>query len=155
MSADGAPQPQLPYRLPRVKREHQALRRADGSVQVGGDIYGIASPFDDPDGSLWRIIRLVDGTRSADRAAAPQLRAPAEDVAALLEALYEGRFLKDAAAQESAVLSAVANKGMVLLPWADSSPAFRFDERPAGVQQPVVPPRPRAIPMSRRSGTTM
>ncbi|GAA1937209.1 HesA/MoeB/ThiF family protein [Kitasatospora viridis] len=126
---------QPPYRLPRIKREHQAIHREDGTIQIGGDIYGIASAIDDPDGSLWRIVRLIDGTRSV-----PQLHAesgqPGETVAAVLEALHGGGFLEDAAAQDSAVLSAAErerySRNQAFYRWIDLTPrssAWTVQER--------------------------
>ncbi|MDH6114367.1 molybdopterin/thiamine biosynthesis adenylyltransferase [Kitasatospora sp. MAP12-15] len=123
MSSAGASQPA--HLLPRVKREHQALRRADGTIQIGGDIYGIASVIDDPDGSLWRIIRLVDGTRSPGRLGGESGQ-PAETVAAVLDALYHGGFLEDAAAQGSPVLSAQErerySRNQAFYRWIDLAP---------------------------------
>jgi molybdopterin/thiamine biosynthesis adenylyltransferase len=117
--------PRSPYHLPRVKREHQPLRREDGTIQIGGDIHGIASAMDDPDGSLWRIIRLVDGTRSAEQVRAESGQ-PQETVLAVLEALYEAGFLEDAAAQDSPVLSAAErerySRNQAFYRWIDLSP---------------------------------
>ncbi|MGK4584358.1 HesA/MoeB/ThiF family protein [Kitasatospora sp. HPMI-4] len=123
MPSAGASQP--PYHLPRVKREHQALRRDDGTIQIGGDIHGIASAIDDPDGSLWQIIRLVDGTRSPEQLGAESGQ-PGETVTALLDALYHGGFLEDAAAQDSAVLSAEEqqrySRNQAFYRWIDLTP---------------------------------
>ncbi|MGC0311647.1 hypothetical protein [Kitasatospora acidiphila] len=120
--------PQPPYRLPQLKREHQALRRADGTIQIGGDIYGLASVINDPDGSLWSIARLVDGTRSAEQVLTESGQPP-ETVAAVLEAPYQGGFLEDAAAQDSTVLSPAEqqrySRNQAFYRWIDRHPAPR------------------------------
>ena len=54
-------------RLMRVKPEHEAYRLPDGTVRVGGAIYGIAAEIKDPSGVVWAALRAMDGTR--DRAA--------------------------------------------------------------------------------------
>ena len=123
------------YGRPRVKREHQPLRRADGTIQIGGDIYGIASAIDDPDGSLWRILRLVDGTRTVGEIGADSGQ-PGQAVAALLEVLQEGGFLEDADAQDSTVLSPEEqqrySRPQAFYRWIDLSPrpsAWTVQER--------------------------
>ncbi|GAA1948120.1 HesA/MoeB/ThiF family protein [Kitasatospora viridis] len=122
-NAEASPRP--PYRLPRVKREHQAVHRDDGTIQVGGDILGIASVFDDPDGSLWQIIRLLDGTRSIEQLHTDSGQ-PRDTVAALVEALYEGGFLEDAATQDSTTLSAREqerySRNQAFYRWIDLTP---------------------------------
>jgi molybdopterin/thiamine biosynthesis adenylyltransferase len=126
---------QRPYRLPRVKREHQAVHREDGSIQIGGDIFGLASVIEDSDGSLWQIIRLIDGTRSIEQLQADSGQ-PQDTVTALLEALYDGGFLEDAAAQDSTTLSAQErerySRNQAFHRWVDLTPrpsAWTVQER--------------------------
>ncbi|MGF1428548.1 HesA/MoeB/ThiF family protein [Kitasatospora sp. LaBMicrA B282] len=134
-SSAGESQP--PYRLPRVKHEHQALRRVDGTIQIGGDILGIASAIDDPDGSLWQVIRLVDGTRTAAQLTADSGQ-PAGTVTAVLAALQGGGFLEEAAAaaQDSRLLSAAErerySRNQAFYRWIDLTPrssAWSVQER--------------------------
>ncbi|GII84005.1 hypothetical protein Ssi03_19950 [Sphaerisporangium siamense] len=49
-------------RRPRVKAEHRPHRFADGTVRIGGEIYGVAAEIDDPDGWAWAALSLMDGT---------------------------------------------------------------------------------------------
>ncbi|MEV6983010.1 ThiF family adenylyltransferase [Sphaerisporangium sp. NPDC051017] len=49
-------------RRPRVKAEHRPHRYADGTVRIGGEIYGVAAEIDDPDGWVWTALSLMDGT---------------------------------------------------------------------------------------------
>ncbi|TDD43827.1 HesA/MoeB/ThiF family protein [Nonomuraea terrae] len=57
-------------RLPRVKPEHAPHRLGDGSVRLGGVLYGIASEIADADGWAWAALTLMDGTRSPAEIAA-------------------------------------------------------------------------------------
>lgn len=50
-------------RRPRVKPEHRPHRYPDGTVRVGGEIYGLAAEVDDPNGWAWTALSLMDGTR--------------------------------------------------------------------------------------------
>ncbi|MCK2213447.1 HesA/MoeB/ThiF family protein [Actinomadura sp. ATCC 31491] len=51
-------------RLPRVKPEHAPHRFGDGTIRLGGVLYGIASEITDDDGCAWAVLNLMDGTRS-------------------------------------------------------------------------------------------
>ncbi|WP_049564769.1 ThiF family adenylyltransferase [Nonomuraea sp. SBT364] len=57
-------------RLPRVKAPHRPHRLADGRVRLGGTVYKIAVELKDPDGWIWAMLELMDGTRSPDDIAA-------------------------------------------------------------------------------------
>jgi molybdopterin/thiamine biosynthesis adenylyltransferase len=48
-------------RLPRVKAEHRPHRHPDGTVRIGGEIYGLAAEIDDPRGWVWGALCLMDG----------------------------------------------------------------------------------------------
>ncbi|MFC5828903.1 HesA/MoeB/ThiF family protein [Nonomuraea insulae] len=61
-------------RLPRVKPEHAPHRLGDGTVRLGGALYGIASEITDTDGWAWTALTLMDGTRPPATIAA-ELRA--------------------------------------------------------------------------------
>lgn len=115
----------FPYLRPRIKREHRPLRRVDRTVQIGGDIYGIASVLDDPDGWIWEAMRLLDGERSPDQVAAGSSQSP-DAVRSLLDALYDAGFLEDAAAQDSMILSAQEqerySRNQAFYRWVDLTP---------------------------------
>lgn len=57
-------------RLPRVKPEHAPCRLQDGTVRIGGDIFGVAAEVRDPNGWVWAAMQLLDGTRSPQEGAA-------------------------------------------------------------------------------------
>ncbi|MFB4283355.1 ThiF family adenylyltransferase [Nonomuraea sp. MTCD27] len=71
-------------RLPRVKPEHAPQRLSDGTIRLGGVMYGLASEISDADGWAWSALALMDGTR-----------APAE-IAARLRAAHAALTLEDA-----------------------------------------------------------
>ncbi|MEU4539234.1 ThiF family adenylyltransferase [Streptosporangium sp. NPDC023825] len=52
--------------LPRVKDGHRPFRFDDGTLRVGGEIYGIATEITDPQGLVWTTLTLMDGTRTTE-----------------------------------------------------------------------------------------
>ncbi|WP_061291943.1 HesA/MoeB/ThiF family protein [Herbidospora cretacea] len=57
-------------RFPRVKAEHRPFRTMDGTVRIGGEIYGLAAEIDDPGGWVWAALCLLDGRRGPQEVAA-------------------------------------------------------------------------------------
>ncbi|GLW23566.1 HesA/MoeB/ThiF family protein [Microbispora triticiradicis] len=94
-------------RLPRVKFEHRPHRYEDGTIRIGGEIYGIAAEIEDPYGWVWTALCLMDGTRSSEdiadrlRLAHPEL----PDAESVVEQLVATRYVEDAAAVPPAALS--------------------------------------------------
>jgi molybdopterin/thiamine biosynthesis adenylyltransferase len=74
----------ISLRRPRVKPEHRPHRYPDGTVRIGGDIYGLAAEIDDPDGWAWTALSLMDGTR------------PVEDVVSGLRSAFPGLSAREA-----------------------------------------------------------
>jgi molybdopterin/thiamine biosynthesis adenylyltransferase len=93
--AEGPLRPARFYARPRIKFEHHPIRRTDGTIQIGGDIYGIASVIEDPDGWIWDTLGLIDGDHGYEEIVAASAR-PREDVEKLLEALRRSGFLEEA-----------------------------------------------------------
>lgn len=97
-------------RLPRVKPAHNPVRLPDGTIHLGGPLYGVAAQLDDTDGTVWRLIGLLDGARELDAVVAeigrtdPDLdeRSIRDSVATLIEM----GFVEDAGAPVPATLSA-------------------------------------------------
>ncbi|GGW32201.1 hypothetical protein GCM10010503_04950 [Streptomyces lucensis JCM 4490] len=54
-------------KLPRIKAEHAPHRFDDGTVRLGGGVYGVAAEIADPHGWIWEALALLDGTASPDR----------------------------------------------------------------------------------------
>ncbi|WP_211591751.1 MULTISPECIES: ThiF family adenylyltransferase [unclassified Microbispora] len=94
-------------RLPRVKFEHRPHRYDDGTIRIGGEIYGIAAEIADPYGWVWTALTLMDGTRSRDEIAERLRLSHPEvpDAASIVEQLVATRYVEDAAAGPPAGLS--------------------------------------------------
>ena len=53
--------------LPRIKAEHTPHRFDDGTLRLGGGVYGVAAEIADPHGWVWDALTLLDGTTPPDR----------------------------------------------------------------------------------------
>ena len=117
-------------RRPRIKPEHRAYRTVDGNVRIGSVIYGIGAEVQDPDGWVWTLTQMMDGTRTAEQVAeGVTLRHPAVplgDVWSAMADLREAGFVEDADAPLPAGLlprDLVRHaRGVALLRWMDLSP---------------------------------
>jgi molybdopterin-synthase adenylyltransferase len=56
--------------LPRIKFEHQPVRMGEDRIRIGGGVCGINADIVDPDGSVWALLDLLDGSRTVDQVAA-------------------------------------------------------------------------------------
>ncbi|MCT9929499.1 HesA/MoeB/ThiF family protein [Planotetraspora sp. A-T 1434] len=95
--------------LPRVKQKHEPFRFEDGTVRIGGEIYGLATEITDPLGGAWAALTLMDGTRTPDDIAGVMCRslpgvsmAEARDI---VRALIASGHVEDASAQVPEELS--------------------------------------------------
>lgn len=117
-------------RRPRIKPEHRAYRTVDGNVRIGSVIFGIGAEVADPDGWIWTLTQVMDGTRTAAQIAVEvTLRHPAvgrATVVAAMADLREAGFVDDAAAPLPAGLGdrdrVRHGRGVALLRWMDLSP---------------------------------
>lgn len=96
--------PVIPYQRPRIKFEHRPMLRTDGTIQIGGDVYGIATLIEDPERWIWPALQLLDGTRTVAAILADADAAPS-DVADLLRTVYAWGFLEDAATADATTLT--------------------------------------------------
>ncbi|PKT70496.1 molybdopterin synthase [Streptomyces populi] len=89
-------------RQPRVKPEHAAHRFDDGTIRIGGELYGIAAEITDPDGWVWEALSLMDGATPVEHVeaelAARQPRLGADGAHEVVKALLNSGYLEDAAA---------------------------------------------------------
>lgn len=97
-------------KLPKVKEEHRPYRHGDGTVRIGGELYGLAAEIRDPHGWIWAALALMDG-RHTEPEIAEQLclHYPAltpETSAGLVSQLIATGYFEDAAAQTPEELSA-------------------------------------------------
>ena len=117
-------------RRPRIKPEHRAYRTVDGNVRIGSVIYGIGAEVLDPDGWIWTLTQMMDGSRTAEQIAdgvtARHPAVPHDDVWSAMADLREAGFVDDAAAPLPAGLlprDRVRHaRGVALLRWMDLSP---------------------------------
>ncbi|WP_431935461.1 ThiF family adenylyltransferase [Micromonospora sp. RP3T] len=98
-------------RRPRIKSVFPPIPLGDGRIRIGGGDYGIASEMvDDEHGNTWRLLNLMDGTRTrpelADAMAQHQPGITAADVDASVDALIDMGFVEDAAVPPPARLPA-------------------------------------------------
>ncbi|MET9052439.1 ThiF family adenylyltransferase [Streptomyces bacillaris] len=54
-------------KYPRVKEEHEPYRFDDGTIRIGGELYGTAAEIVDSNGWAWDALSLMDGKTSVTR----------------------------------------------------------------------------------------
>jgi molybdopterin/thiamine biosynthesis adenylyltransferase len=96
---------------PRIKHAHAPARLGDGVIQLGSRLYGVGSELrDSPDGSVWKLMGLLDGTRDLATVVAVMCRDdPALDGQSVrdgVQTLIDMGFVEDAGAPVPADLSA-------------------------------------------------
>lgn len=115
---------------PRIKPEHRAYRTADGNVRIGSVIYGIGAEIEDPDGWVWTLTEVMDGSRTAAQIAeevtAGHPGVTRSTVWSAMADLREAGYVDDAAAPLPAELGDRDRvrhaRGVALLRWMDLSP---------------------------------
>lgn len=117
-------------RRPRIKSEHKPVRYTDGRIRIGGSISGIAADVVDPDGWVWALLGILDGTRSVEQVAIDLVALfpdrPAGTVRAALDDLIRAGYVEDA--DDSLPTGLTANdrerygRGRALLSWMDRIP---------------------------------
>jgi molybdopterin/thiamine biosynthesis adenylyltransferase len=98
--------PQRMHR-PQIKSVYPPIPVGDGIIRIGGVDHGSAAEItDDSEGNTWRLLNLLDGTRTvADVIAVFHHHNPTvapEDIVAAIDALEQGGYLEDAAAAPKA-----------------------------------------------------
>lgn len=91
-------------RSPRVKRAHDPVRFADGRIRIGSVQYGVGAEMrDDAQGTVWRILELMDGTRSpeaiVETVAAERPEMDPTSIEEGVRTLLQSGFVEDAAAE--------------------------------------------------------
>jgi molybdopterin-synthase adenylyltransferase len=113
-------------RYPRIKHGHQPFRVAPETVRIGGEIYGLAAEIPDPDGLVWQVLRLMDGTRTVEQLTTA-VAAPGPRVEAVLKALLSSPYVEDAEAAIPPELT-----GPERLRYSRNHAYFHFVERRPG-----------------------
>jgi molybdopterin-synthase adenylyltransferase len=118
-------------RLPKIKDVHIPARASVHRILIGGALYGVgAEILDDEEGTVWRLMELMDGTKTAEDVV-DELRAerPAIDPASALEAvqtLIELGYVEDGGAAAPAELSEPElerySRSTAYFAWIDAAP---------------------------------
>ncbi|MGC7094244.1 HesA/MoeB/ThiF family protein [Amycolatopsis lurida] len=111
----------------RIKLEHRPARFGDGVIQIGGELFGIAGRLHDPDGAVWALLGLLDGSRTVDQVVTDLIhRFPDRSVQMVLdgiETLAKAGYLEDVDEPECAALSTWQRerygRGRALNQWVD------------------------------------
>ena len=86
---------------PRVKPEHRPYRLADGTIRIGGRVYGAAAEIPDPSGAIWTLLTAMDGTRDPARLAAhvrvSHQEQSTDDILAAIGQLCASGYIEDGA----------------------------------------------------------
>ncbi len=120
----------VPLLHPRIKSTHRPVRHGLQEVRVGGVVEGLSDLIDDPDGWVWELVCLLNGTCGFDEIAAElRTRFPRrseDDVAAAIQLLYASGHLEDAAEPEPVRFTSAERElygcGVELLVWMDRQP---------------------------------
>jgi molybdopterin-synthase adenylyltransferase len=115
---------------PRIKYEHLPVRHGDDSVQIGGSLPGIAATIPDPDGTVWTLLTLLDGTRTVDQVVADLVHRhpdePPDTIRTAIDTLAAAGYLEDADETPPEVLSDAQRerfaRGRALWRWMDTAP---------------------------------
>jgi molybdopterin-synthase adenylyltransferase len=99
---------------PRVKVKHRPVRLGEGQVRIGGTVPGVESRTVDPDGWVWALLGLLDGTRTVGQVVTELVhRFPGRSVAEVtcevvgdLGVLLRAGYVENAAEVAPSVLSA-------------------------------------------------
>lgn len=117
-------------RRPRIKRAHRPVRHGLHEVRIGGVVEGLGDLVDDPEGWVWELVCLLDGTRTIEEVAAELCaRFPHRSerhVAAAVELLDSTGHLEDAAEPAPAGLTSAElewyRSNAELFAWMDRRP---------------------------------
>ncbi|WP_020519299.1 HesA/MoeB/ThiF family protein [Catelliglobosispora koreensis] len=116
---------------PRIKGNHRPLRLTPTLISVGGQQYGIGARIDDDEeGTIWRLMSLMDGRRSRDEIVAeltgerPEL--DAESLHEAISSIVDAGHVEDAGAPRPASLSAEEeeryDRALNYFAWVDLTP---------------------------------
>ncbi len=118
-------------RIPRVKRVHQPFLLPGNRIVIGLSQFGVASEIaDDADGSIARILALMDGTRTVDQICADFAKTHPDvdddSVRGVIDDLVESGFVEEAGAPTPANLTerevARHESARHFFSWIDTSP---------------------------------
>ncbi|MFG1951390.1 HesA/MoeB/ThiF family protein [Micromonospora sp. NPDC048830] len=121
---------------PRIKGIHKPVRLNPTLINIGGRQMGIGAEIDDEDGSLWSLLRLMDGTRTrAEIVSALLTERPdmtADEATDAMQAIVDAGYVEDAAAPPPPTLSSAEieryERALTYHAWVDLTPrTSRFE----------------------------
>lgn len=121
---------------PAVKPVLRPVRLPDGRIAISPALYGVGAEIADPTGQVWRLLELLDGTRT-EPDAIQALRAEFPDcggerAAAMVDQLIQAGIVEDAGASLPDTLREEEleryRSGELYFSWVDTEPRpSRFD----------------------------
>lgn len=117
-------------RQPRIKGIHKPVRLTPVLINIGGRQLDIGAEIDDADGSLWRLLGLMDGTRTREQITAELIDAfpqmSPDEVGDAMDAIIDAGYVEDAAALPPQTLSPAEieryDRALHYLAWVDLKP---------------------------------
>ena len=117
-------------RRPQIKGIHKPVRLTPTLINIGGRQMGIGAELDDEDGSLWRLLSLMDGTRTREEIVAALTAErpgmPEGEAAEALQAIIDAGYVEDAAAPPPPSLSPAEidryDRALNYYAWVDLTP---------------------------------
>ncbi|MGW4828910.1 ThiF family adenylyltransferase [Amycolatopsis japonica] len=105
---------------PIIKLEHRPVRYGENRIVIGGDVRGVGSVIDDPDGWVWALLESLDGTRTVDQLIADLVHRfpehPAAEVREAIDDLHAAGYLQEAG---PGVTCDRHDRGLALWRWMD------------------------------------
>ncbi len=90
-------------KLPQIKQTHNPVRLSDNRIRIGTIQYGVGSEItDDEDGTIWQLMKLMDGTRTIETIVSEMqvvAKIDPESVRDAINDLIEAGFVEDAGAE--------------------------------------------------------
>lgn len=90
-------------KLPQIKQTHNPVRLSHNRIRIGTIQYGVGSEItDDEDGTIWQLMKLMDGTRTIETIVSEMQAVAMTDPESTREAvndLIEAGFVEDAGAK--------------------------------------------------------
>lgn len=131
---------------PRVKPEHSPFRIGGGKIRIGGAAFGIAGELADPTGSVWVLLKAMDGSRSVEQIVEYVIeRYPdesVEHVRAGVDTIMNSGYAEDAGAPILEVLTERDRerygRGRAYFRWMDLSPRANTWEPQVALRQARV-----------------
>jgi molybdopterin/thiamine biosynthesis adenylyltransferase len=98
----------MTYR-PKIKFEHRPVRIGTSRIRIGGTVGGLSAEIPDPDGSVWALLGLLDGSRTVGQVAVALVQQfagmSAGDVLDAIDDLTQAGYVEDAAERAPLELS--------------------------------------------------